>query len=839
MQSFVEPVLLSYLLCRYTRALFTLFFVLLCSSKLDANSDIPPGFESLLEPQTTLVDIHYGGRFLISSIATFSIGEIQFSAPEVIVDAIPDLLDKQRILNALKEPLSPNADLICFSEYQNDCGVLKPEIAGVIFNESNYRATLFIAETELAVSELAIDKYLPESSAGYSLINGASLLYSGQSSDNESTEAYSLSNLTLVGLGENRLRIFSNYSSSRNETDKAWVFDRFSLERDFKGQSSRAGVLQTNNQLGTFLPSSELLGFGISSDINTRSDLDYSEGIPIEVFLTAQSRVEIYKDGRLVSTGFYGAGNQTLDTRQLPDGAYNVDIRIVDDFGRINTETRFYAKSNRLPPIDQPSYFLNFGQVRSRDNQQSSTPQFENVWLLSSGYSKRLTNQIGGNIGFSHMGNQTMLEVGSFILGKFYDFNFDIAFGDEKEVGISAFANFNWRASALTLNYQEMNTRDRDESESAANIPSINSGLPRFFENTFKQYSANLSLPLFARTRLSLSGRVNERDEGTTRENYVASLDFPTLRMGPSDLRFQLDASKSNADRQYLFSVTLSGRSKHTSSSISQTQVTDQQESITGERQKTTRNRQNANINWNDRDYFNSDINAFANFSKEQQTSRQGIGMNIDSRYGGLDLSLNQVDTASTQNLSKTLSARTTLLIDQDKYAIGGSEISQSALLINLTGEPNGAEFQVLINNIPRGLAKIGRPTVVNLRPFETYKVSVLSKDNAIINYDNTVKTVTLYPGNVVTLGWEAHTIDVIFGNIIDEDGIPIKNALIEGAAELAITDDTGFFQAEIKTGTQRLKVKTREMYCEVKIPRYMKSESQIYAIGTLVCSKL
>ena len=71
-----------------------LFVVLEVSAsipQINISTAPPAGFEALTEPQTSLVDIYYGDRYLTSQLATFQPDQIQFSAPASIVKALPRL----------------------------------------------------------------------------------------------------------------------------------------------------------------------------------------------------------------------------------------------------------------------------------------------------------------------------------------------------------------------------------------------------------------------------------------------------------------------------------------------------------------------------------------------------------------------------------------------------------------------------------------------------------------------------------------------------------------------------------------------------------------------------
>ena len=134
-----------------------------------------------------------------------------------------------------------------------------------------------------------------------------------------------------------------------------------------------------------------------------------------------------------------------------------------------------------------------------------------------------------------------------------------------------------------------------------------------------------------------------------------------------------------------------------------------------------------------------------------------------------------------------------------------------------------------------RGSARIGETTVVGLAPFFTYDVSLVPRGNSIVDFNNNVRRATLYPGNVVTLNWEVTRVLVAFGQIVDVNGDPIANGLVEGVIGLATTDDFGFFQAELNSSTQSLNVRTRTMSCTADLPDYG-LDDLVVMLDTVVC---
>ncbi|WP_339464281.1 TcfC E-set like domain-containing protein [Pseudomonas lurida] len=115
-------------------------------------------------------------------------------------------------------------------------------------------------------------------------------------------------------------------------------------------------------RLGHFTPNSDgltrqLRSFGASPDtalgvmygssdtlaINNAKPSVY----PIYVTANRQAAVEIYRNGLLINTQSVAAGLQTLDTRPLPGGIYEVEVRLVEDGMTVSTTQELvYKPSN-------------------------------------------------------------------------------------------------------------------------------------------------------------------------------------------------------------------------------------------------------------------------------------------------------------------------------------------------------------------------------------------------------------------------------------------------------------------------------------------------------------
>lgn len=108
-------------------------------------------------------------------------------------------------------------------------------------------------------------------------------------------------------------------------------------QRELQGSFLRLGYFTPNSegltrQLRTFGNSPDtavgvMFGSSDSLAINNPKPSVY----PLYVTANRQASVEIYRDGLLINTQSVAAGLQTLDTRPLPGGIYEVEVRLIED----------------------------------------------------------------------------------------------------------------------------------------------------------------------------------------------------------------------------------------------------------------------------------------------------------------------------------------------------------------------------------------------------------------------------------------------------------------------------------------------------------------------------
>lgn len=371
-----------------------LLSVLATSSTYSAENNVPAGFESLAEEQTTEIDLYYGGRYLTSALARFDHQLIRFNDPESIAALMNNINAEVDIADLLGNAFATNEHLVCYSNNQIHCGSLETNTVELIFNRSTLEAWLFVSADFQSLRTPELEMFIPHSTSGTSLINNTNFFYSkfGASDAN-----YSLVNSSILAMGENRLQARSLLNSGN-----VFEFDELSLKREFLGRSLSLGLIRPELNIFNFEDPSRYVGLSYASSLNTRADLQSSLGTQVQLYLATRSRVEIYRNNVILDTAYYDSGNQVLDTSRLPNGSYYIDLRIVDSGGNVRTERQLYSKTSRIPPKDQNLFFIETGELYESQNESQLSElnygSFSEGQFLRAGFSTRLTDTSSASI---------------------------------------------------------------------------------------------------------------------------------------------------------------------------------------------------------------------------------------------------------------------------------------------------------------------------------------------------------------------------------------------------------------------------------------------------------
>ena len=769
----------------------------------------PPGFENLEVSQRSLVDIYFGNRYLTSQLATFTADLIELANPDEVVRLIGDLNDPELISDALSGEINANKDLLCTTNNADACGFLETPIAGVIFDQGTFRVDVFVNRRFMLTRAADIRKYLPPSDAGFALLQNFSAAFSGSTSAN-STDDYTLGGQSLMAWQENSL--YGNWDYSR---DNSFSISQLYGQRDYEGLEYNLGLMSSRGFGLSFSSDQTMFGGRVTSSTRTRQDTDFTGGLPVEVFLPVRGRVEIRRDNRLISSSFFEAGAQQLNTSSFPSGAYDIEIRVVDEQGNeLSKETRFFAKQYQLPPHDEWLFFAEAGQVVDR-NVNSVLPENTAIWLSRAGVSRRLWDTISGTAAIAHVNDNTLLEAGLFNIGYRYELSPSVMVSEEGDKGINITGRTRWGDLTLNGNYRRLWRHDDATTNE-------NSGV-QLLGSAFEQRSASASMP-FLGGSLSYRYSFNQTDD-ITRTN---SVDYrrTLFRIQDYDMDMNLSFSKSGNNKVAIASLTFRYRQDRWNFRVNpraEHRINNSQTDVT-ERVRLT-------ASWDDKDLLDGDLRMSAGVDSGSGDERFDSALQYSNRYGRLAVNVNHIESNAGNNTSYSGSLSTSFLTDGEVVAMGGEQRAESALVINLDGR-KGDIFDVKVNGQRRGYAVAGKPSVIALSPFQRYRVSLSPSGNTLYNFDERHRFVTLYPGNVVTLDYEAIPLQLLFGRLLF-NGEPVMDARILGGLYATSTDDIGMFQLESRSDLAHLKIELDNGWI-CQLPVTPDEENYVLQMGTI-----
>ena len=805
---------------------------------------VPEGFEDLLAPRTSLVDVYVGGRLLTTASATFTPDVIEFTQPEHLVRLLPDVLNPDVIVMALRRQLVTHADKLChqqsyLQEPGEQCGVIYPETVGVIFNEARFRADLFIHPDYLPVKEALHDKYLPDATAGLGVMQDVTVNVSGNFNGKTEFNNYTLFGNTSASAWENHVQ--ANWDISR---DRSFSVNQLLLERDYRGHQWQAGLTYGSGFGLNFTSSSRFWGVSLASSFNTRTDRSLSQGTPLDIFMPVRGRYEMLYEERLIDSGFLEAGSQAINTSHFPGGAYDLVIRLFDEQGGlIREESRFFAKQSRLPPLDDPEYFIEAGRVADTDA-ISSLPKITDTYLFRAGIHYRLLSTLAGTFALATTPGQTLGESTLFTLGRRYELSGSLMFGGMDNIGVRLDARYRLQALQLSADYTRL-WRDQDK-----HTPSY-----ELLSDAFRQMSFSANVPILkgsASYRYSLSERPGYQQQTVLRPLNRFSLHQQVIRKTVNSKQVQQTLSYScpvYRDSRYLslvrFDVSWTEDGSVTGLISVELRYSERNWMIrltpqsdyarTSQNGSQTTGSLRAGGSYSGQDTLLGTLNASMDGQASAGRFLSSVSTQFGSTWGSGHVHLNHVSDHGLSNTSYSASLNTSLAANNSVLAVGGGNQGNSAVVVTVKGASVSDRFHVYINNHHQGNATGGKATVIPLSSFNTYQVRIRpGQVGALFSFDEKQHEVTLYPGNIATLDFDVTRIRVVFGRLRTPDGAWLKHASMSGGPGLTTTDEYGLFQLEVPDNVSELTVTKQGEACSVSLPSEAKTD--VINLGVVEC---
>ncbi|WP_426128361.1 CS1-pili formation C-terminal domain-containing protein [Pseudomonas sp. DWP1b1] len=553
---------------------------------------------------------------------------------------------------------------------------------------------------------------------------------------------------------------------------------------------------------------------------------------PVYVTASRQASVEIYRAGLLINTQPVAAGLQTLDTRPLPGGIYEVEVRLIEDGLTTSTTQELIYKPNNWRNLDerwryntfvgreskllsnwdeQSSGFLTYGAglnylahprvilgLSTRKVREAMQYGTSIDWTLGNSLSlyanvyqtqnhgtgldlQTLYNYGAGSVVFSH--NRSWLDTTNT-----YEVLPDGTRVRQRNVFIGQTSN-----TSLSLNHRMSNTSSINSrlSYSQGNIEGIGLDLGWTERGTLFGSDANWRLSLFDRPATASTGDNRNRGVdlsvsvalGSPGEQWSASIGTRTARDGTRDHNGSLTYTKTLEDHllqsvsgtvlAYTYGVGLSGRASF------------QNDALYGD-------------TYAQRSSFNGRLSGGLNLSSTVAVGGNNLVLSSQPQNGGAGMIVDvETDLDDITLRADDLTGGSTRLRPGRNF-VPITAYKSSTLAFDFDGNhPPAANIQPARSNYH-----------LNKGGVEYRKISVM-------------KTVT------------------VLGRLIDETGQPLRGHQVINHASRAVSEVDGFFSMEMTAGAPTLEVRyANQLLCQFRLdPSNTRQESDVLMIGDLRCT--
>ncbi|CAN7263173.1 TcfC E-set like domain-containing protein [Pseudomonas umsongensis] len=600
-------------------------------------------------------------------------------------------------------------------------------------------------------------------------------------------------------------------------------------------------------RLGYFTPTSEGLtrqprAFGATPDTALGVMYGSSDSLainnpkpavyPIYVTANRQGSVEIYRDGLLINTQAVPAGLQTLDTRPLPGGIYEVEVRLIED-GQITSSTQelVYKPNNWRNHDERWRYNLFAGREskllsnweEQADGDMTAGTALNFLWhprviLGLSARQVRDSLQYGTSVDWAIVNNASLYA--------------NVYKTEDYGTGLDVQGLYSYGSGSIVASH------NRSWLDTTRLYDTLPDGTRVRQRNVFVGQTSNSSLSINHRlnSKSSVNARVSH-SEGNTNGTGVDLGWTQRTQLFGSDANWRLSlfdrpgSVSSGDDRNrgidLSVNIALGGPGEQLSGSI-------------GTRTAREGGRDNnASITYRKtlQDHVLQSVSATA------ITDTYGIGLNAMATMGSdlvngdgfIQRSSFNNDLTGGLNLDSTVAVGGQKMVMTSQYHRNGA-----GMIIDV--ESDIEDIALRADDLSGGSAvlKPGR----NFVPITAYKSSSVSFDFE----GNHVPAATIQPSrssyHLNKGGVEYRQVKVmrtltVLGRLIDPQGNPLKGHHIINHASRGVSEVDGFFSMEMNAGSPTLEVRHgSQLLCQFRLDTNSgHTENNVLMIGDLRCT--
>lgn len=763
---------------------------------------VPEGFEDLDAPQSAVVDVVFGGTRVGKALITHHGSTLAFQSPSEIMALLPALTEPATVLAELsRTDLAVNAHLLCRAGAdQTTCERLAPRTVGVILDRDRFRVLIFIAPALLALRSNVPSTYLPAPAEAASLIHSISTSISGQGGQHV---VANFDNELVAASGSGRIRAEFGYS-----TGLGMRLDTLRAELDRPGWRYSAGALWSRS--GSFIGRRKLLGIEAVTQTDTRLDKDNLKGSPLAVFLEQRSRVDILREGRILASRIYDAGNQLLDTSALPEGAYEVTISIQSINGTAREERQFFSKNTYLPAPGQVMLHSAAGLLVSE--RSSGLPQPTGTPFLQAGIARRITPKLVFELNAQTTDKAAVLELASTLESAQMQLRTAVLVSSRGErAALMQLSS----AGASPLNFHVdlrrvvaargagAGTQPLPKSANQVAPEQVRFALPtqspllQAASRSFTQITGAASYSL-AGAQVQANGYYRREQGRPADYSFGPALRVNLLERTAWQLTFNADAA-----------VTSRGKSGYVGLNFQLLRSQASFTARTGARaspaagQAPAMAASGALMGAFSRSGGAGTLDVAGGYEREAGHDIVNLSAQLRAEKGNLAGQISKGFSGPGSALHYSFGVQTTLAWRGDNAALTGPRRGEGAVLLKVESDQPAARFEVLLNDTPSAEFTAGQQLALTLPAYRTYNVRIRPVGQALLHIAQTARSISLFPGSVVSLDWQAKRQLPVFGQLVFADGRPVRFATIRTASSAAMTDEAGYFQMETSTGAQ------------------------------------
>lgn len=554
---------------------------------------------------------------------------------------------------------------------------------------------------------------------------------------------------------------------------------------------------------------------------------------PIYVTANREGSVEIYRNGALINTQKVQPGLQALDTRTLPGGIYDIEVRLIED-GRITSraDELVYKPTNWRNPDQRWRYNVFLGResalLSNWDSQVdvgATAGGAVNYLLHPRAVAGLNARQVRGQ---NQLG--TSLDLGLSDKSSLYS---SVYQAQDRGMGLDFQAMHNYGAGSIILSHNRSWLDNRKTWETLLDGTRVRQRNP---------YNGNVSnSSLGINHRLSGINSVSARlshSEGYT-EGFGLDLSWTrTSRLFGHDANWRLSvfdrpaAVSSGYDRNrgvdLSLNLALGSDGKQITASVGSRTSRD------GEADR------NASLGYQQE----VDLGPIRSVSGSVQADTYGTGLSGWTRFdSGLASGDVQVQRSSyNQAMSGSLNLNSNLVVGGSKVMLSGQSLGdESSMIVDVDTDVDGIELRADDLSGSGAILKPGR----NVIPVSAYRDGTVQFDfqgvHAPAAAIQPARTrYHLNKGGVAYQQIRVMKTLTLFGRLLDAEGVPLKGHHVLNHASRGVTEVDGFFSMELSASTPTIEVvRGDQVMCRFALnPDTLPKEGDVVMAGDLRCTE-